>query len=176
MTLQMPPSSADFSGTWRFISQDENAYQDFKRRAQFASTRALTDLTKPSKQQQQRSRRTSDALPNHILLDMLVSLVSLPIDELYIKQTASTFAIDYGVAGYHQFKLAKENELLIGGAELKSTAGWEDGQMLIQMVVTERFQIIQKFRQMDKNNLVETLEVTLGNEQKISHQRWYQRN
>ncbi len=170
MTLEIPPASKNFSGNWQFISQDETAYDEFRRRAQFASTRALTNL---DSDQSSSRRKASRDLPNHLLMDMLVSLVSLPINELFIEQGQSQLSVDYGVAGYHSFKLAEENELLIGGAKIKATAGWQAEQMVIHMVITERFQIIQRFRLLDETNLVETLEVNMGSEQSLRHQRWY---
>lgn len=171
ITLEQPPADKNISGTWYFVSQDEVAYRDFKQRAQYASTRALTSIKTTSSNQ--RRRRMDSDLPNHLLMDMVVSLVSLPINELFIEQTGKSLAIDYGVAGYHRFDIAKANELVIGGAELKATAGWKENQMHVQMVITDRFQIVQRFRLMDKSNLLETLTLNMGDERSISHQRWY---
>ncbi|MBT8448242.1 MAG: hypothetical protein KJO69_01045 [Gammaproteobacteria bacterium] len=170
MELDLPPSDKNISGTWVFISQDEVAYSEFKRRAQFASTRAITNL---DSQNSSKRRTASKDLPNHLLMDVLVSLVSLPIQELFFEQNSNTLAVDYGVAGYHRFNMAKDNELLIGGAKIKATAGWEAEQIVIHMVITDRFQIIQRFRLLDKTNLLETLEVNMGSEQSLQHQRWY---
>jgi len=170
MKLDLPPSNKNISGTWVFISQDEAAYSEFKRRAQFASTRAMTNLDSQNSSQR---RTASKDLPNHLLMDVLVSLVSLPMQELFFEQNSSSLAVDYGVAGYHRFNMAEDNELLIGGAKIKATAGWEDEEIVIHMVITDRFQIIQRFRLLDKTNLLETLEVNMGSERSLKHQRWY---
>lgn len=172
MQLAPPPSGINLTGNWEFISQDEVAFERFKQRIGQAAMRVHAQMIEQGQNGRSNFQR---AMPERMLLDMLTGLLTLPRKELYFKQTKQMIEIDYGVAGYHSFPIGKATELLLNGAELDATAGWKDGDLQVQILVTSEFQIQQKFRLMDANNLLETTSVQLSHQRSLNHQRWYRR-
>jgi hypothetical protein len=169
--LEKLPASFNVDGTWQFVSQDEASYKRFTRRARQATAKITAELIQRGESRAAREQ----AEPDRMLLDVLVSLLSLPRNELFFNQTPRTIEIDYGVAGYHVFPIGESTELLMGGAELDAVAGWDKGNLVVHIRVTNDFDIYQRFRLMDNLNLLETMEITLENGRTISHERWYRR-
>ena len=163
------PANIDLNGVWTFISEDQSTYDQFKRRVQNATAMATVQLIKKGDSNMIREQ----AQPNRMLLDMLIGLLSLPREEIFFNQTDRTIEVDYGVAGYHSFPIAVPTKMVMAGAELDAVAGWENDELLIHILVTDQFQIYQRFRLMDSKNLLETMEIKLSSNQRLRHQRWY---
>jgi len=165
------PNRVDLNGKWAFVSEDEYTYERFRSRAEAATARVTAELIAKG---QSRSA-IEQAQPNRMILDVLVNLLSLPRKELFFRQTDSLIEVDYGVAGYHSFPIGKETDMLLSGAEFKAIAGWQKGEVVIHIIVTSQFDIFHRFRLMDENNLLETMEIRLSSDRTLDHQRWYRR-
>jgi hypothetical protein len=165
------PQRIDLNGKWAFVSEDEYTYDRFRARAEAATARVTAELIARG---QSRSA-IEEAQPNRMILDVLVNLLSLPRKELFFRQTDSLIEVDYGVAGYHSFIIGEETEILLSGGEFKAIAGWLKGEVVIHIVVTSRFDIYHRFRLMDENNLLETMEIELSDDNTLEHSRWYRR-
>ena len=165
------PSDINLSGKWQMVSEDKVAYQQFKRRAEDWTNQIMSELIARG----QSKTFIEESRPRRMIMDVLVNLLSLPREELFFRQTPELLEVDYGVAGYHSFPLGQETEILLAGAEFNAIAGWQNNEIVLQILVTPEAQIYHRFRLMDDKNLIEIMEIELSENEVISHQRWYRR-
>ncbi len=169
--LDKVPVAIDLNGKWLFISEDKSTYDQFKYRAEAWTNRVMAEITARG------LSRTAieEAQPNRMLLDVLISLLTLPRKEIFFRQTSELFEVDYGVAGYHSFPIGTPTEILLAGNEFTAMAGWKDEEIVIHILVTSEFDIFNRFKLMDENNLLETIEIRISDTKTLSHQRWYRK-
>ena len=84
------PETINITGSWKLLSQDQNSYERFNRQARMASAKATAELIERGESRS----AIIEAQPNRMLLDVLISLLSLPREELFFRQTSGTIAID----------------------------------------------------------------------------------
>ena len=170
--LDSVPSSIDLNGNWRFVSEDAATYDQFKYRAEAWTNRVMSEITARG------LSRTAieESQPNRLILDVLISLLTLPRKEIFFRQTADTLEVDYGVAGYHSFPIGRPTKMLLARTEFDAMAGWQQEEVVIHILVTSEFDIFSRFKPMDDNNLLETIEIKLSDTRTLSHQRWYRRD
>ena len=169
--LDSVPDSVDLNGNWQFVSEDAATYDQFKYRAEAWTNRVMSEITARG------LSRTAieEAQPNRLILDVLISLLTLPRKEIFFRQTSDTLEVDYGVAGYHIFPIGTPTEILLARTEFDALAGWQEDEVVIHILVTSEFDIFNRFKPMDENNLLETIEIRLSDTRTLSHQRWYRR-
>ena len=169
--LDSVPNSVDLSGNWEFVSEDAATYDQFKYRAEAWTNRVMSEITARG------LSRTAieESQPNRLILDVLISLLTLPRKEIFFRQTGDIFEVDYGVAGYHTFPIGRPTKMLLARTEFDAMAGWQQDEVVIHILVTSEFDIFNRFKPMDENNLSETIEIKLSDTKTLSHQRWYRR-
>ena len=165
------PSTVNLNGNWLFVSEDAATYDQFKYRAEAWTNRVMSEITARG------LSRTAieESQPNRLILDVLISLLTLPRKEIFFRQTSDTLEVDYGVAGYHIFPIGTPTEILLARTEFDALAGWQEDEVVIHILVTSEFDIFNRFKPMDENNLLETIEIRLSDSRTLSHQRWYRR-
>lgn len=171
VSLDKVPNSVDLNGNWLFVSEDAATYDQFKYRAEAWTNRVMSEITARG------LSRTAieESQPNRLILDVLISLLTLPRKEIYFRQTNDIIEVDYGVAGYHSFPIGSPTEMLLARTEFDAMAGWQTDEIVIHILVTSEFDIFNRFKPMDENNLLETIEIRLSDSKTLSHQRWYRR-
>lgn len=163
------PEGVSLSGIWVFDRQDEESYEYLINR--------LNYIHLGSHNSNQPSHNSSpELMEQKMLKDLLVGLLTITPKELYIEQSDKQIAIDFGVAGYHTFNIAKKTEILMQGLEIDAYAGWQGNDFLIRLGQGISSQLIEKFTLINNEQLVETIELKLSNgNNSLKHKRYFRK-
>ncbi len=155
------------------MSQDENSIKYLQNRLNYVPIN-VNDRFSTQRQASIDTRyRNSD---EKLLHDLVVGLLTIAPNELYFEQTDKNVSIDFGVAGYHTFTILQQSEILMDGFEIEAIAGWKQHDFIIQMRIGTSYTLTEKFTLLDKNRLLETIELVISNRKKpIIHKRYFKK-
>ncbi|PCJ49730.1 MAG: hypothetical protein COA74_04565 [Gammaproteobacteria bacterium] len=169
-TYHKAPEGANVAGTWKFVAQDEYSYQRLLNALNYVPL-GIPGLSNSDVDSARRENYTYRE--QKLLRDMLVGIFSIVPKELYIEQTEHHVSIDFGVAGFHTFKLAEKTELIMQGIEVDAYAGWLAGQFIVQFGTSNYYKLIEKFTVIN-DKLIETIELDIyGQDKPLIHKRHF---
>jgi len=169
--LYGPPEDLSLSGVWAFDRQDERSVQYMINRLNHVPLILNNPYGKVRRSNQ---RASSRYLEQNVLRDLLVGLFTIVPKELYILQSDDNIAIDFGVAGYHKFNFPGKSEIILDGLKIQALSGWKQENLHIQLNIGNGYQLIETFTLINKEQLLETIELKfLNGDNSLIHKRYY---